>query len=121
MTATDPTPVLSVEEVYKSFGAEQVLEGVSLEVPEHTVTVLIGASGSGKSTLLRCINLLTSVDDGVIRLDGWDITDPEVEPDAGPAQGGHGLPVVQPLPAPDGPGQHHALPAQGAQGVQGRR
>ena len=50
-------------------------------MPEHTVTVLIGASGSGKSTLLRCINLLTSVDDGVIRLDGWDITDPEVEPD----------------------------------------
>ena len=81
MTTTAPTPVLSVEQVYKSFGAEQVLEGVSLEVPEHTVTVLIGASGSGKSTLLRCINLLTSVDDGVIRLDGWDITDPEVEPD----------------------------------------
>ena len=81
MTTPAPTPVLSVEGVYKSFGAEQVLEGVSLEVPEHTVTVLIGASGSGKSTLLRCINLLTSVDDGVIRLDGWDITDPEVEPD----------------------------------------
>ena len=81
MTTPAATPVLSVDGVYKSFGSEQVLEGVSLEVPEHTVTVLIGASGSGKSTLLRCINLLTSVDDGVIRLDGWDITDPEVEPD----------------------------------------
>ena len=81
MTSPVPAPVLSVEHVYKSFGTEQVLEGVSLEVPEHTVTVLIGASGSGKSTLLRCINLLTSVDDGVIRLDGWDITDPDVEPD----------------------------------------
>jgi polar amino acid transport system ATP-binding protein len=76
------TPVLSVEGVVKSFGAEQVLRGVSLAVPEHTVTVLIGASGSGKSTLLRCINLLTPVDDGVVRLDGWDITDPEVDPDA---------------------------------------
>jgi polar amino acid transport system ATP-binding protein len=75
------TPVLSVEGVVKSFGAEQVLRGVSLTVPEHTVTVLIGASGSGKSTLLRCVNLLTPVDDGVIRLDGWDITDPEVDPD----------------------------------------
>jgi polar amino acid transport system ATP-binding protein len=64
------TPVLSVEGVVKSFGAEQVLRGVSLTVPEHTVTVLIGASGSGKSTLLRCVNLLTRVDDGVIRLDG---------------------------------------------------
>jgi polar amino acid transport system ATP-binding protein len=73
--------VLSVHEVYKSFGEEQVLRGVSIEVPEHSVTVLIGASGSGKSTLLRCVNLLTPVDDGVIRLDGWDITDPEVDPD----------------------------------------
>ena len=73
--------VLSVHEVYKSFGDEQVLRGVSIEVPEHSVTVLIGASGSGKSTLLRCVNLLTPVDDGVIRLDGWDITDPEVDPD----------------------------------------
>ena len=78
----DPAvPVLSVDDVVKSFDAEQVLRGVSLEVPEHTVTVLIGASGSGKSTLLRCINLLTRVDDGVIRLDGRDITDPEVDPD----------------------------------------
>jgi len=74
-------PVLSVSRVVKSFGAEQVLRGVSLEVPEHTVTVLIGASGSGKSTLLRCVNLLTRVDDGIIRLDGRDITDPEVNPD----------------------------------------
>ena len=73
--------MLSVHEVYKSFGDEQVLRGVSIEVPEHSVTVLIGASGSGKSTLLRCVNLLTPVDDGVIRLDGWDITDPEVDPD----------------------------------------
>jgi polar amino acid transport system ATP-binding protein len=75
------TPVLDVAEVVKSFGDEEVLRGVSLVVPEHTVTVLIGASGSGKSTLLRCINLLTRVDDGVIRLDGRDITDPEVDPD----------------------------------------
>jgi polar amino acid transport system ATP-binding protein len=74
-------PVLSVRGVVKAFGSERVLRGVSLEVPEHTVTVLIGASGSGKSTLLRCVNLLTRVDDGVIRLDGRDITDPEVNPD----------------------------------------
>jgi polar amino acid transport system ATP-binding protein len=43
--------------------------------------VLIGASGSGKSTLLRCVNLLETVDDGVIRLGGEDITDPRVDPD----------------------------------------
>jgi polar amino acid transport system ATP-binding protein len=43
--------------------------------------VLIGASGSGKSTLLRCVNLLETVDDGIIRLDGLDITDPRVDAD----------------------------------------
>ena len=77
----DAVSVLSVAGVVKSFGSEQVLRGVSLEVPEHTVTVLIGSSGSGKSTLLRCVNLLTRVDDGIIRLDGADITDPAVDPD----------------------------------------
>lgn len=75
------TAVLEVEAVRKGFGGELVLHDVSLTVPEHTATVLIGASGSGKSTLLRCINLLLTVDDGVIRLDGDDITDPLADPD----------------------------------------
>jgi polar amino acid transport system ATP-binding protein len=44
--------------------------------------VLIGASGSGKSTLLRCIDLLETVDDGVIELEGRDICDPRVDADA---------------------------------------
>jgi polar amino acid transport system ATP-binding protein len=44
--------------------------------------VLIGASGSGKSTLLRCVNLLETVEDGVIELDGVDITDPRASADA---------------------------------------
>lgn len=74
-------PVLECESVRKSFGGELVLRDVSLTVPEHTVTVLIGASGSGKSTLLRCINLLVTIDDGIIRLDGEDITEPEIDPD----------------------------------------
>jgi polar amino acid transport system ATP-binding protein len=46
------------------------------------VTALIGASGSGKSTLLRCANLLEDIDDGAIWLDGEEITDPRVDPDA---------------------------------------
>jgi polar amino acid transport system ATP-binding protein len=50
--------VLELVNIRKSFGAELVLKDLSLKVPEHTATVLIGASGSGKSTLLRCINLL---------------------------------------------------------------
>ncbi|MGV1005740.1 MAG: amino acid ABC transporter ATP-binding protein [Candidatus Nanopelagicales bacterium] len=75
------TPVLEVVGVRKSFGSETVLAGVSLVVAEHTVTVLIGASGSGKSTLLRCVNLLTQVDDGIVRLDGAEITDPLIDAD----------------------------------------
>jgi ABC-type polar amino acid transport system ATPase subunit len=61
--------VLELINIRKSFGPELVLNDLSLTVPEHTATVLIGASGSGKSTLLRCINLLESIDDGQIFLD----------------------------------------------------
>jgi polar amino acid transport system ATP-binding protein len=75
------TPVLQVEGVRKSFGDTVVLRSVDLVVPQHKVAVLIGASGSGKSTLLRCVNLLEAVDDGIIRLDGEDVTDPRVDPD----------------------------------------
>ncbi len=75
------TPVLSLEGVVKRFGDETVLRDVDLAVAEHQVVALIGASGSGKSTLLRCANLLETVDDGVIRLDGEDITDPRIDAD----------------------------------------
>jgi len=73
--------VLSCQNVTKRFGDDVVLDGVDVTVDEHQVVALIGASGSGKSTLLRCINLLETVDDGVIMLDGRDITDPRVDPD----------------------------------------
>ncbi|WP_412544473.1 amino acid ABC transporter ATP-binding protein [Longispora sp. K20-0274] len=73
--------MLSCVDVRKTFGANVVLDGLSLDVGEHEVVVLIGASGSGKSTLLRCVNLLEDIDDGAIRLDGEHITDPRVNPD----------------------------------------
>ena len=73
--------VLDVRDVAKYYGQNVVLRGASLSVPAHSCTVLIGASGSGKSTLLRCINLLETVDDGVIELDGVDITSPKVDAD----------------------------------------
>ncbi len=75
-------PVLSVEGVRKSFGEHLVLDGVDLQVDEGQCVVLIGASGSGKSTLLRAVNLLEEVDDGVIRLEGEDITDPRRDANA---------------------------------------
>ena len=73
--------VLELQSVRKAFGSEVVLNDLSLQVPEHTATVLIGASGSGKSTLLRCINLLETIDDGQIFLDGLEITDPAIKVD----------------------------------------
>ena len=73
--------VLELIDVRKSFGNELVLNHLSLVVPEHTATALIGASGSGKSTLLRCINLLETIDDGQIFLDGTEISDPLINVD----------------------------------------
>jgi polar amino acid transport system ATP-binding protein len=75
------TPVLEIIDLRKSFGETLVLHDVHLTVPEHTATVLIGASGSGKSTLLRCINLLEPIDDGLILLDGQEISDPAINVD----------------------------------------
>lgn len=75
------TSVLEISRLRKSFDSDVVLEDISIKVPEHTATVFIGASGSGKSTLLRCVNLLEPIDDGVIKLDGDDITAVETNPD----------------------------------------
>ncbi|MEZ5298979.1 MAG: amino acid ABC transporter ATP-binding protein [Ilumatobacteraceae bacterium] len=67
--------------VTKAFGARVVLDGVELDVDRGEVITLIGASGSGKSTLLRCTNLLESIDDGEIRFEGVDISEPGLDPD----------------------------------------
>jgi len=75
------TPVLEAEGLVKRFGDHVVLAGVDLAVAEHEVVVLIGASGSGKSTLLRCISLLEELDDGTVRLDGEEVTDPRADAD----------------------------------------
>ncbi|MGB7320061.1 MAG: amino acid ABC transporter ATP-binding protein [Albidovulum sp.] len=71
---------LRLEGVTKRFGANEVLRGIDLSVDEGQMVCLIGASGSGKSTLLRCLNLLETVDDGQILLDGVDITDLDLDP-----------------------------------------
>jgi polar amino acid transport system ATP-binding protein len=75
------TPVLEAERLVKRFGDNLVLGGVDLAVAEHEVVVLIGASGSGKSTLLRCVSLLDELDDGTVRLDGEEVTDPRADAD----------------------------------------
>ncbi|GGO01738.1 amino acid ABC transporter ATP-binding protein [Microbispora bryophytorum] len=67
--------LLKIEGVWKHYQGLSVLRGIDLEVAPHEVVCLIGASGSGKSTLLRCVNLLETIDDGAIHLDGAEITD----------------------------------------------
>jgi L-cystine transport system ATP-binding protein len=58
--------MVQVKNIHKSFGANQVLKGVSLEAPREEVTVILGPSGSGKTTLLKCINFLVKPDNGII-------------------------------------------------------
>ncbi|WP_220505983.1 amino acid ABC transporter ATP-binding protein [Microbispora sp. H10830] len=73
--------LLKVEGVWKHYHGLSVLRGIDLEVAPHEVVCLIGASGSGKSTLLRCVNLLETIDDGAIHLDGAEITDVRADAD----------------------------------------
>ena len=62
--------MIEVRDLKKSFGALDVLKGVSFDVEKGEVVVVLGPSGSGKSTMLRCINLLEDFQGGVIRIDG---------------------------------------------------
>ncbi len=73
--------VLEIERLRRRYGSHDVLRGIDLRIGAGEVVCLIGASGSGKSTLLRCVDLLEPVDDGTIRLDGRDVTDPSVNAD----------------------------------------
>lgn len=67
------TAKLELVDVHKSFGDTHVLRGIDLSVHEHEVVCLIGPSGCGKSTILRCVDLLDTIDDGRILLDGRNI------------------------------------------------
>ena len=64
------TPMVKAQEVCKSFGALEVLKGITLEVAKGEVLCMVGPSGSGKSTFLRCINHLEQVNAGRLYVDG---------------------------------------------------
>jgi polar amino acid transport system ATP-binding protein len=65
-----PEPIIQVKDVKKHFGRVEALRGVSLDVNEGEVVVIVGPSGSGKTTLLRCINRLEEYEEGTIIVDG---------------------------------------------------
>jgi polar amino acid transport system ATP-binding protein len=66
--------ILTIENIYKSFGNNHVLKGVSLSVKKAETKVIIGPSGTGKSTLLNNINMLIPPDKGNIYLEDEKIT-----------------------------------------------
>ena len=72
--AATTEPVVRLEAVHKSFGDNEVLRGIDLDVHKGEVLTIIGPSGSGKSTLLRCVNLLEPLNAGRIFFEGEEIT-----------------------------------------------
>ena len=58
--------MIQVTNLRKRFGSNEILKGISFEVPRQTILGVIGASGSGKTTLLRCLNGLETIDGGTI-------------------------------------------------------
>jgi polar amino acid transport system ATP-binding protein len=72
-------PLIAIDNVKKSYGANQVLKGIRLDVEAGEVIAIIGKSGSGKSTLLRCINGLESIDEGSISVAGAYLGKSELE------------------------------------------
>ncbi len=74
--------VVQLTELRKSFGANEVLRGINLEVTRGEVVCIIGPSGSGKSTLLRCVNMLETPTSGTVAVGGIELTDPDCDLDA---------------------------------------
>ncbi|MFP4178436.1 MAG: amino acid ABC transporter ATP-binding protein [Spirochaetaceae bacterium] len=70
---TEKETVLEVQDIKKSYGENQVLNGVSFDIKWGETKVIIGPSGTGKSTLLRCINHLDMPDSGHIYLSGEEV------------------------------------------------
>ncbi|MDB2390418.1 amino acid ABC transporter ATP-binding protein [Alphaproteobacteria bacterium] len=71
--------MVSIQNVHKSFGDLEVLKGVSLDVMKGEVICIIGPSGSGKSTLIRCVNALNDIQGGSIKVEGIEVSDPNLD------------------------------------------
>lgn len=67
--------MIKVKNLKKSFGKLEVLKDISADIKPQEVVVVIGPSGSGKSTFLRCLNLLETITDGHVYIEGTDLAD----------------------------------------------
>lgn len=72
--ATEQQTMVELRGVRKNYGSNEVLRGIDLTVARGEVVAIIGPSGGGKTTLLRCVNLLESVTEGQVLLEGVDLT-----------------------------------------------
>jgi ABC-type polar amino acid transport system ATPase subunit len=70
MAVSEREVIVKVEGVHKSFGANEVLKGIDMDLHKGEVVVIFGRSGSGKSTLLRCVNFLEDPTEGTIDVAG---------------------------------------------------
>jgi phospholipid/cholesterol/gamma-HCH transport system ATP-binding protein len=66
-------PVIDISNIYKAFGENEVLKGVSLSVAKGETLVILGRSGSGKSVTIKCLVRLVTVDKGEIKVFGNNI------------------------------------------------
>ncbi|KAB8137624.1 amino acid ABC transporter ATP-binding protein [Gracilibacillus oryzae] len=71
--------MISVKHLKKTFGELEVLKDINVEIKQKEVVVVIGPSGSGKSTFLRCLNLIESITEGTVEIDGKVLTDKKVD------------------------------------------
>ena len=79
MTTNQGNTLIRVEDLHKIFGELHAINGVSEEIKEGEVVVIVGPSGSGKSTFLRSLNLLEEPDRGHVYFEDVDITDKKVD------------------------------------------
>jgi hypothetical protein len=79
VTTNQGNTLIRVEDLHKIFGELHAINGVSEEIKEGEVVVIVGPSGSGKSTFLRSLNLLEEPDRGHVYFEGVDITDKKVD------------------------------------------
>jgi polar amino acid transport system ATP-binding protein len=116
-TDTGAKTIVNIQGLRKSFGSNEVLKGIDLQVQAGEVIAIIGKSGSGKSTLLRCINGLEEFQSGSLTVDGKPLlhNDPvamrELRQHVGMIFQSFNL-----FPAPDRGQEHHAGPAPGQKG-----
>ncbi|MCE4262926.1 amino acid ABC transporter ATP-binding protein [Rhodococcus globerulus] len=81
MSKPDTEIKIEVKGLKKSFGDNEVLKGLDVDIKNGEVVCVIGPSGSGKSTFLRCLNRLEDITAGTVRVDQFDLTDKNVDID----------------------------------------